>query len=504
VAHAVPSVRVPQESVSARLLAVAPELLVAAATLLALVLGVYELDRRALWRDETTTFYVSGVPWPRLAELLATGAEGWHPPTYFVALKLWRVLGDSQVVLRSMSVLFAVLSVPALYLAGRRLTESRWVPAVAALLLACNAFFVSYAQEARAYSLTMFLAIASTWLFLRALETQSTRRWAIYGVVALLGIYAHVFFALVVFGHYLAFLLPGMWPRLSRVALGTLAAIGLLTIPLVLASVAQTGTLVNWIPPVRWATLWNAFFQFAGGALPVVVAYAACALIALAWAVTHPKEGWSRIGFVLLWLLVPPLGLAAASLLKPLFVNRYVIVSLPALTLLVALGIGRLPRVPAAATLAVVVLASASAVSAGYTAQYKPWDWLATHLADQGTERDGLVLWSEPTKVLSAQVVRFGLADEMPELAWPWRDWSHNPYESAVPPTMAPSDALAECRYERVWLVRDRGDFVAPDETNRELVYRVLTTAYTEETGARRSGIHVELLVRNDQPCPAP
>ena len=121
---------------------------------------------------------------------------------YHVLLNSWiSALGSSEATIRMLSVLFAVMTVPALYAVGARLF-SRRVGVVAAVLLALNTALYSYAREARSYSLTLLLVLGASYFLVRA-TSQPQRRifWAAYGVTAVLSVYAHFFAALVLLAH---------------------------------------------------------------------------------------------------------------------------------------------------------------------------------------------------------------------------------------------------------------------------------------------------------------
>jgi uncharacterized membrane protein len=51
---------------------------------------------------------------------------------------------------------------------------------LAGLLLPLNAFFIRYAQEARSYSLLVFLTTLSSYFFVRGVERPSWKHWASY------------------------------------------------------------------------------------------------------------------------------------------------------------------------------------------------------------------------------------------------------------------------------------------------------------------------------------
>jgi uncharacterized membrane protein len=91
-----------------------------------------------------------------------------------------------------LSVIFAALAVPIIYLLGSRLFGTA-AGTVAALVLAANAFFVQYAQEARAYSLVVLLVTLSSYFFVAELEQPSVRTRVAYVLASALAVYAHYF-----------------------------------------------------------------------------------------------------------------------------------------------------------------------------------------------------------------------------------------------------------------------------------------------------------------------
>ena len=87
----------------------------------------------------------------------------------------------------------------------------------------------------------------------------------------------------------------------------------------------------------------------------------------------------------------------AISYVKPIFVAKYLIVSLPALVLLVALGLASIPRRWVAAILLVALLAVSGRELAAFYGSRGLEDWrhttapeIVTHLREQGA--DALIL----------------------------------------------------------------------------------------------------------------
>ena len=131
-------------------------LLLALFVLLAFALRVLRLDFQPLWWDEGYSVWFATHPLGQMASLTA---QDIHPPLYYALLHGWTGLfGAGPVSLRLLSVLFGVLAVPAIYLAGRRML-SRRAALIAAFLLAISPLHVYYSQEVRMYGLVALLSI---------------------------------------------------------------------------------------------------------------------------------------------------------------------------------------------------------------------------------------------------------------------------------------------------------------------------------------------------------
>ena len=79
-----------------------------------------------------------------------------------------------------------------------------------------------------------------------------------------------------------------------------------------------------------------------------------CFAAAKLWRFGRTVQGWSY-GLIFSWLLAPVILVAAVSVVKPMFLARYLSPCLPALMLLVAAGLTRLRPVMVAWGLAVVI-----------------------------------------------------------------------------------------------------------------------------------------------------
>ena len=97
--------------------------LLLAVTAIAVLAGVALrfAPRSGLWLDEALSANIAGLP---IGDIPSALRKDGHPPLFYVLLHLWSSIGgDSDWWLRAMSGVFSVLTLPVLYLAGRRVGE---------------------------------------------------------------------------------------------------------------------------------------------------------------------------------------------------------------------------------------------------------------------------------------------------------------------------------------------------------------------------------------------
>ncbi|MGF1515127.1 MAG: glycosyltransferase family 39 protein [Elainellaceae cyanobacterium] len=230
----------PQAASSERLKAAC--VLVAVLLALGVFFRVAHLDRKLYWHDEVyTSVRTLGYTGDEIEASLFTGEltdrqdwlryqrldpeRGWgdtlyaltthpeHPPLYYLLLRGWMGLfGDAIAVTRSLSVVFSLMSFPALYWLCRELFPQRVWP-VALALWAVSPVHVLYAQEARPYSLWTLITLMTTALLLRAVRTGNRMIWVAYGVALAVSAYTSLFAAMVWLSHGLYLLVQGVLPQ---------------------------------------------------------------------------------------------------------------------------------------------------------------------------------------------------------------------------------------------------------------------------------------------------
>lgn len=183
-----------------------------------------------------------------------------HPPLYYLLARLWSGLFDDPVVaLRSLSAVFGLLLLPAVYWFARELFGDARVSWAAVALAAASPVYLLYAQEARQYSLWLTLTALSSAALLHALRSDSRHASKLYALMAALGLYTHLMHAFMLAAHalYLGLLRdPAARARRKSVAmaLGVAAA----------AFAPWLAVLLNAIPDVAAATGWMGMPVYTG------------------------------------------------------------------------------------------------------------------------------------------------------------------------------------------------------------------------------------------------
>src|SRR5437879_8025753 len=156
------------------------------------VLRFLFLVRKPFWFDEAFSMEVARLDWWNFLHLL-----WWREANmslYYVLLRGWLHLGQGEFFIRSLSVVAAVATLPALYWLGRLLFDRR-VGLIAVALLSFNAYHIRYAQEARSYAVFILLGTLSSAFFVASLRDPSRRNRSSYVLTGVLAVYAH-FYAL--------------------------------------------------------------------------------------------------------------------------------------------------------------------------------------------------------------------------------------------------------------------------------------------------------------------
>jgi uncharacterized membrane protein len=277
-------------------------------------------------------------------------------PLYFVLARIWADwFGASATAMRSLSVLFSVLTLPVVYWLAIELFSSAVIARTAVVLAAVSPIYLVFAQEARFYSLWLLTTALSSAALLWAMRTQTWRSWAGFSVTLIAMLYTQFLAVMTLVGYGLYVLLSTWgrdWRTLQRFILaagvGAVAwlpwlwvfthrqpeAVFVSQAPMQGLGVAIKGLLVlftrafvdfNWdVNPHRW----QAFVRWL-----VMLPCLAVTLVAFGQLIRQSKpRSWL---FLLLLMVITPLPVLSLSLRAEL-PSRYLLPSYLAIQLAIA------------------------------------------------------------------------------------------------------------------------------------------------------------------------
>ncbi|MBV8159720.1 MAG: glycosyltransferase family 39 protein, partial [Acidimicrobiia bacterium] len=274
------------------------------------------------------------------------------PPLYYFLLHLWMtVFGSGDVAVRALSGMFAIATLPLMWVAGMRVGGRR-VGVAAVVLLASSPFAARFATEARMYSLLGFLAVAGYLFLQRLLDRPSLAAGAGVAVVTGLLLLTHYWslYLLVTVG---LMVVGRARRRRDWRALAPLAAMAagcmlfVPWLPVFAYQLEHTGTpwaaIPTFSPVVDTIGSWAGGTGDAGQLLNLVfVALAVLAVFGLGVDRRHvdldlrTRPGVRRLAIVSLGTLL--MGLVAAVAFRSAYVVRYTSVAFPFFLLVVAFG----------------------------------------------------------------------------------------------------------------------------------------------------------------------
>lgn len=155
------------------------------------------------WIDEAIAVGIASYDF---VDIPATLRQDGSPPLYYLLLHQWMaIVGSDEAATRSLSLVFAVLAVPAA-LWGAAAIAGRRAGLLAAAGAACCPFLTFQAHETRMYSLVILLSLIASAAFVLAF--LQGRRWHLVtlGVSLVLLLYAHTWGAFLVAGMGVAWL----------------------------------------------------------------------------------------------------------------------------------------------------------------------------------------------------------------------------------------------------------------------------------------------------------
>lgn len=293
--------------------------------------------------DESLTMSFCEAQWHSFWHIMWT--REMNMVAYYLIVRPWISIGRQVAFVRGLSALFSIATIPVLYALGRKLFNEN-VGLLAAGLLTINAFHIKYAQNARSYSMFVFLVTLATLLLVNNIKNENPK-WNAYTCVWVLTVYTHVFAFWFLAAHLIVMMCTGLRPKVKQ-----LACLFVGIAPMALWTASHRGLPLTWVHPTTGQKVAELFEILAGNDGFFLLFITVVAMVA---SVTRPREEQTGVTLLLIWAFAPVVLTILASCIQPCFMPRFLIPCLPATTLLTAASIERFKPLPAVVLLALIV-----------------------------------------------------------------------------------------------------------------------------------------------------
>ncbi|MFA5926143.1 MAG: glycosyltransferase family 39 protein [Parcubacteria group bacterium] len=341
---------------------------VAVSLLFGFFLRVYLIGARSFWLDESDS---ANLLKEGYLQLFSKSINTANNPAYVYLLKSWSaIFGNSEIGLRSFSLVCALLSIAAIYFLAKKIFDRKsglW----AAFILSGNFFSVFYSVEARQYSLAILASICSAYFFSKLVwGRQKKRDYFIYCAFSILGIHLHPWFVLILASQVISTLVFG---KKYRELLLSQAAVAVLSVPwvIILFKIRDSGA-NEWIGTAGIGTIFETFRSFFWGngfsyfiAIGIALFFYFFAVDStkingtVKYVLEERKRGRlpaEKITFALIYLIFPLLAALIISQFFPFYsAGRYEAVVLPAFVMLLAFVFSKIESFYAAAAIGGII-----------------------------------------------------------------------------------------------------------------------------------------------------
>jgi mannosyltransferase len=439
---------------------------------IALAFAMLGITTPSYWRDEAATIAAVRRPFGDLITMLGN-VDAVHSLYYMMMWPVEHLLGPGALPLRVPSAVAAVVATAAVAAIGRRLI-SPWGGLLAGLTFAVLPVVSRYGQEARSNEMVIALAAVASYVLIRlfAAEPDQRRRWIIgYGVsIAALGV-MNIFGLLLVPAHAITVALYCRRdlrdPATKRLAIGWVVAVAagaVVASPLLAYGWMQRGQ-IAWLSVNTSSSGADSVFSLTGSFL---VSTAMIAVVAVSLVLASEKGRQRRgvewpghlVALSVPWLLVPPFILFAASVVHPVYTSRYILICIPAITLVTAAAIASFRRLIGAAMVAVILLAGATTQAAlrGPAGHYDDIQAIDQIVAADARPGDA-VLYTNPNSLSFGAAYSYGLG-KLRNVGIAQGPIASGTLAGTVAPMSVIKSRLA--RVKRLWVVEINSYNVAP------------------------------------------
>lgn len=360
-------------------------LILAGLVVLSSFLSFFFFQKQSLRLDESQSLWQTSHSPGGILHLIGQDV---HVPLYHMLLHAWQFfLGNDVAIARILSLIFFLLSIPAIYMLGHY-AYNRRIGVFTAILFAVSPFMNWYGNEIRMYSMFVFIGILNQYFFLKIFKSDESGAWIGFAITAFFGMYTHYFFFLMLFTDAVFYFFnrrlfaEGSMKRFLKIA-GGLAILFLPWIGYVLYLGGISNSSPNLAPP-NTVSIFNTFSQFVFGFQTdhlntiLVSLWPLTVLLGFLALRNNRKVTPETFYFILGFLLPNAVAFVVSFVISPVYLTRYLIFTLPMMYLLLAWlfstypkPIGSIARIILVGAMAITLVIEASSAATPAKENYR-------------------------------------------------------------------------------------------------------------------------------------
>lgn len=313
------------------------------------ILSMFIFSGQSLRLDESQSLWQTSHSVPTIMQIVA---QDTHVPFYHMLLHLWQAsFGGGVATARMLSLLFYLLVIPAVYFLGRLVYGSS-IGLFAAFLVTISPFLNWYGNEVRMYTIFTLVTVLNQYffmcLFMRRDVPARTRQlyWMGYAITMYVGMFTHYFFVFNIATQALFFVLyrEHFPKRAFRKFLVIMVIAAIIFAPWAWYVISQ-GAASNTQPQLSKPTsidIFNTFSQFLFGFQndyinTILVSLWPLLVLLIFLSLRRHQRVTPQTIYLFFSLFVPLLLAYSLSVtIRPVYLTRYLILSLPSLYLLLS------------------------------------------------------------------------------------------------------------------------------------------------------------------------
>jgi len=297
------------------------------------LLRIYRLGSWDLWFDEVISVYA----------VKSHVTQDIQPPLYYSFLSLWlRFFTENEFSLRALSALFGILSIGVVYKIGKTLFDAR-TGLLSALIISVSPMHIWYAQEARGYTLSVFLTAMTIYYFILALRENKNILWLKYSIFAVLSMCASYYSLLVVLAEGVVFSRSQHRPQAKKWLLARILSFSafFIWLPIFYKQITKINE-IFWLnkPVLQSIRITFENFNVGYSASKLLYLFSSATYLILAInGIRFLLKDKKMLTFLLAFIIIPITLAYFVSKKIPIYLDRQLLIFSPLYYLLIAVGI---------------------------------------------------------------------------------------------------------------------------------------------------------------------